>query len=36
MKPYKFTNKPDFVNNTDDIVGTRSRVLIPKIGRDVI
>ncbi|CAD8051844.1 unnamed protein product [Paramecium sonneborni] len=34
MKPYKFTNKPDFTNTTNDIVGTRSKVLIPQIGRD--
>ena len=35
MKPYKFTNKQDFTNTSDDIAGTRSKVLIPSIGRDV-
>lgn len=34
MKPYIYTNKPDYINAIDDIAGTRSRVLIRKVCRD--
>lgn len=34
MKPYQFTNKPDYVNAVDDIAGTRSKMLVRQIGRD--
>lgn len=35
MKPYKYSNKPDFTNTADDISGTKSKVLIPKQCREV-